>query len=280
MEKQIIFLSFANSSYIQSLKKIEKDIEKFPFTKRYFFTEKDLPPQIIKQLYLHKYKRGYGYWRWKAYLVQKILSELKYDDILVWSDAGNEWNIKGISIFNKYLELAQQEDSGIICFQQPFLEKDYSKGDLLDYLDVYDNISITMSLQLWAGAFIIRKTKISETMINEWENLNTKYLHLITDKKSVKPNLHGFIEHRHDQSAFSCLAKKYSYRAIPFYEVYNIYAPNNPKEMKEYPISGKRNKIKKKSNRIKDKLLLPYKALIGLYLILFEKMYFQHKFWW
>lgn len=280
MNKQIVFLTFANSPYIQSLKRIEKEIEKFPFTKRYFFTEKDLPPQFLKQLHTGKYRRGYGYWRWKAYIIQKVLSELNYDDILIWSDAGNEWNIKGISRFNEYLELAQHEDSGIVCFQQPFLEKDYSKGDLLEYLGVYNNIDITMSLQLWGGAFIIRKTITSVSIINQWADLNINHPNLITDKKSVKPNLSGFIEHRHDQSTYSCLVKKYPHKEIYFAEVYNLFGKNDSYQFQSYPICGKRNKIKTKLESIKYKIIFPYRICLGLYLTFFEKMYFHRKFWW
>ena len=66
-----------------------------------------------------------------------------------------------------------------------------------------------MSLQLWAGAFMLRKCKESVEMVERWLEVSIEHPDLMTDKKSTYPNLHGFLEHRHDQSTFSILAKQY-----------------------------------------------------------------------
>lgn len=280
MKRQIVLVAFADSSYNASMTKLDNDTVQFPFTKRYFLSEKDLPKGFIKQLHLYKYRRGYGYWRWKSFLVKKIMLELNYNDILIWSDVGNEWNMNGLKRFYEYINMAIEEESGIVCFQQPFLEKDYTKGDLLDFLDIYNDNRLTMSFQLWAGAFIIRKTNTSMEFINKWEEINSNNINLVTDKRSTKPNLSGFVEHRHDQSVFSCLLKKYPHTEISYEEVYCIYGNNSFSQTNSFPILGKRNIIRSKYDKIKLKFLFPYRYVIGLYLKYIEKMYFIHKFWW
>ena len=128
MNRNVVLVSFADSVYVQSLERIKAETEDFPFTKRYFYTEKDFPKELKENLHYKKYRRGYGYWRWKSYLVKQVFDALDENDIIVWSDAGNFWNVKGINHFREYLNLADSTDSGIVAFQQPFLEKDYTKG--------------------------------------------------------------------------------------------------------------------------------------------------------
>jgi len=53
--------------------------------------------------------------------------------------------------------------------------------------------------------FICKKTR---DLVNEWYSVACKY-NLIDDSPSIKPNAEGFKEHRHDQSIFSLLTKKY-----------------------------------------------------------------------
>lgn len=279
MNRRVVLVSFADSNYVSSLERIKVETGNFAFTKRYFYTEKDFPKELKENLHYKKHRRGYGYWRWKSYLVKQVFNTLDENDIIVWSDAGNFWNVKGINRFREYLNLADSTDSGIVAFQQPFLEKDYAKGDLLRFLNAYDDMDIVMSLQLWGGCFIIRKTPVSIAFVNEWESIHLQHYDLITDKKSVAGNLIGFVEHRHDQSSFSVLVKKYTHATIPYNEVYDIY--HKWDDMEFFPIQGKRLRHNDRASwqKAKGYLLLPYRYLLGLYLILFEKMYFRRKFW-
>lgn len=278
--KKVFLLSFADSNYIHSLDRIKTETANFPFSERFFYTEKDFPNEFRQQLHYKKHRRGYGYWRWKSYLVKRIFDSLNYGDIIVWTDAGNSWNINGIKRFKEYLDLVETIESGILVFEQPFLEKDYSKGDLLEYLNVYTDDNVIMSLQLWGGCFIIRKTSISIAFLEEWEGLHCNHYDLITDKKSKKSNLCGFIENRHDQSSFSIIVKKYPRITISYKEVYDVFQKWN--DMIFFPIHGKRLRYKDCSlwGSLKKRFLLPYRYFLGLYLVVFERMYFRDKFWY
>lgn len=276
-----ILISFADSRYQASLQMCKRNTKEFGFDSRYFFSEKDLPSSLIKDMKPYKYRRGFGYWYWKAFLVNEMFKDLSEGDVLVYSDSGNFWNPKGVKRFNEYVEMLAKSKISILAFQQPFLEKDYSKGDLLEYFGVYNDPTVTLSYQLWGGAFILKKTKESIHLISQWLNIFRFHHDLATDKQSVKPNLWGFIENRHDQSIFSILVKKIPHIEIPYYEVSCL--DNKFKDMEEYPIWGKRVRFEVRSNREKIKYVLsfPVRFFQGWKLKHFENFVFKdNKLWW
>ena len=55
-----------------------------------FFSERDLPKDFFKGFSPKIYRRGYGYWIWKPYIVSKMMSRLNDGDILVYTDAGTQ----------------------------------------------------------------------------------------------------------------------------------------------------------------------------------------------
>lgn len=61
-----------------------------------------------------------------------------------------------------------------------------------------------MTLQLWGGCFILMKSKITEKLLIDWNDIRLNHIDLFTDKKSAQPNLEGFHENRHDQSISLC----------------------------------------------------------------------------
>ena len=63
--------------------------------------------------------------------------------------------------------------------------------------------------QRMAGMFLIKKTALSEELVNKWYNLMCNY-HNIDDSKSVNGNYSSFKEHRHDQPIYSVLTKMYN----------------------------------------------------------------------
>ena len=57
--RKIVLLSFANTDYSDSLVRLKKETEAFPFDKRFFLTEKDLQPELRKKIHWFKHRRGY-----------------------------------------------------------------------------------------------------------------------------------------------------------------------------------------------------------------------------
>ena len=63
--------------------------------------------------------------------------------------------------------------------------------------------------QRQAGSIMILNNKKTRELINNWYSLSGQY-HFIDDTNSNIKNGNGFKEHRHDQSIFSLLTKKYN----------------------------------------------------------------------
>lgn len=268
---KVVFISFADSKYKMSLERLKKEVEEFKsITKSYFFTEKDLDAEFKKSFHPFIYRRGYGYWKWKGYLSKKVLDTLEINDILIWSDAGNVFNSKSEEKFKEYLNLTIESPSGILAFQDKQIEKQYNKADCLAYFNVLNNKDITDTAQFLSGCWMIRKTDDSVDFIDRWHEAIMDNFDLISDKQSKLPNFTEFIEHRHDQSVFSILAKQYDIE----------YILSNDLESTLSPIQTKRNKQKSIFYNIRLKLLLPLRYIIGLYLIYVKKFYFKDRISW
>ena len=85
--------------------------------------------------------------------------------------------------------------------------------DLFYKLDE-NNETMLNSGQLVGGIFVLRKCPRTCDLINKYYELSQDY-HLIDDTPSVISNDSQFIDHRHDQSLFSLLRKKYGTISIP-----------------------------------------------------------------
>jgi hypothetical protein len=155
--------------------------------------------------FLEENKRGYGYWLWKPYLIKKQLEAMEENDILVYADARCTLNVYGHSRLIQYFDLVNKSPFGILSFQTEYLEKTYTKMDLLAYLKAQDFLA---SGQLNCTLCIIRKCAHSVKLVNKWYETCCIY-DLINDRPSRLPNDATFKDHRHDQSVWSLLRKKY-----------------------------------------------------------------------
>jgi hypothetical protein len=60
-----------------------------------------------------------------------------------------------------------------------------------------------------AGANLIKVCDKTRKLVDEWYKLCNDY-HLINDAESINHNIDKFKEHRHDQSVYCLLTKKYN----------------------------------------------------------------------
>lgn len=223
-----VICSFANKSFSQALKRLELQINIISFFDEcYLYNEDDLGAD-----FKNKYKdiliegtRGYGFWSWKPYIINKILDKLDEGDSLLYIDAGCHINYKGKGRLLQYFDLLEKSKTGILTFQLPpdeisfgffkkklvkknyHLQRNWTKGDLLDYFDVRQNREVTNTPQILAGVIFIKKCEKSIEILNQWMEVFSHNMKLIDDSKSETVNLEGFIQNRHDQSAFSIICK-------------------------------------------------------------------------
>ena len=211
------FISFANTeSNFSSERIIFESKEMGVFDESIFFTENDFDEEFLQSngSYFNTYKRGYGYWSWKPYIIKKQLEKLDNGDILMYADAGCSFNIKNKAKLEEWFEIVSKSDTGIFseCFG-PYTEYEWTRGDLYEYINkTYNKENINIfdgTLQCGATSIIICKNEKSVDFINQWYDVMTNHFHLCTDEPSTIPNHPKFKENRHDQSVLSLLAKIY-----------------------------------------------------------------------
>ena len=154
--------------------------------------------------FIQKNPRGYGYWLWKSYLVNKVLNTMSDNEILVYADAGCSINSNGKTRLLEYFDIVNKSKFGFLSFRLSHLIKTYTKMDTIDFFDARDLLD---QYQLVGGIFILRKCEHSVRLIHAWYEF-CSYYHLIDDTPSIIPNDSSFIDHRHDQSVFTLLIYK------------------------------------------------------------------------
>jgi hypothetical protein len=158
------------------------------------------------QVFIENNKRGYGYWLWKPYIILQTLNIMQDNEILLYADAGCE-------IMNNPEEMKQLlkncDNNELLYSSTPCIERQWNKRDLLNYMDM-DKPHFINTLQSQATFILIKKNVNTFNFIKEWYDIASTNYHFIDDSSSILQNYDDFIEHRHDQSIFSLLTKKFN----------------------------------------------------------------------
>lgn len=157
-------------------------------------------------------KKGYGYWLWKPYIILKQLNNMNENDILVYLDSGCEVINNDTSSTNMTNLLDKCNENNILYTLSGHSEKEYSKMDLIDYLNL-NNDKIKDSEMVKTNVIFIKKNNTTLDFLKEWYSLSCNY-HFIDDSPSILKNDGLFIENRHDQSIFSLLLKTDKYKDL------------------------------------------------------------------
>lgn len=170
------------------------------------FSHKDIDEEFyLKNKEILEQKRGGGYWLWKPYFIKKALLELKENEILFYCDSGSKF-VNSVDLLIENFE----EEFDIIPFELQFIEKHWTKRDCFQLADC-DTKEFTDSKQILGGFSFWKKTDFTISFVEEWLNLAQDPRALTDiDNQLGLSNYDGFVEHRHDQSIFSLLIKKYN----------------------------------------------------------------------
>lgn len=216
------FFTYGDHRFIKSRERIVTEANQTGlFDECFFYSNLLLPDDDFNKLKqenkqfsrIASSKRGGGYWLWKPFILYKSLLLIEEGDTIIYSDAGStiiDSNKFPIDKFENLILEVENSKEGVLGCRNPYIEKDWTKGDVFEYFNVYSDINFTHSRQFSSGRLhIARKCERSLKIYLDWWLTATKRPDLFDDSPSMKPNLSGFKENRHDQSVWSLICKKH-----------------------------------------------------------------------
>ncbi len=238
-------ISFADSRMKKALLRLQKQAENMQFFDEILvLTEQDLDTAFRQKFHhiLSTKVRGFGFWIWKPYIIQRGLNNLQDGDELYYVDAGCHWNPAGRARLLEYARALESCPLGIAAFElgSKCSERAFSKMDVLLHMNVQNNSHIIDTGQLCATHVFCRKCTASMSFVNDWLNL-CQNLHLIDDTPSLAAEFPEFEEHRHDQSIFSILCKLRCAERLPGNETWPANNTRDWSSLRNYPIWDKRD---------------------------------------
>ena len=195
----------SNDEYINlAVKTVQSINNLYSKSETKVFKPKDLPDEINN--YAKTYSKGYGYWVWKPYIVNKALSTLNENDILLYVDGRSGLRKTGKPI--RWLdEFIMQNQFDIASWQMIHKEMSWTNGDIISAFNLDLNSELLKTGQFAATFHAWRKNIRSLNFSNEWLNFLLHNREICRDEVSKNFNHKKFIENRHDQSVFSLMIK-------------------------------------------------------------------------
>lgn len=248
------FLTFGAGKFqvVRAASRLANEAKDFNLFKQvYCITSRELKSQHKKfweenKEFINTNPRGFGYWLWKPYLINYYLQRLPPNSVLLYCDAGCHLNLSNNNAINKFITyFALAEKNGFLTSQlysgsfglEDLSEKTWTRKKLIDSFQL--PVQQLQSGQIQATFLFVTNNTKNRELIQSWLELCTTNDHeLLIDSKDEE-NYSSFIEHRHDQSVFSLLAKSNNVFSIPD-ETY--WAPNWRVDGRNFPIWAMRHK--------------------------------------
>lgn len=193
---------------------------------------------------LNRRSRGFGYWIWKPFLIWKSLESARRMGItgVVYLDAGCELNYytdAASQRFQDYQRLAHDACGVFAMHLDMHPEIAWTRTAVLDDLQLSEDQR--MSPQIQATPFFTVSANALH-MAEEWLGLclESDYWR-VKDGSTSEAHDVQFINHRHDQSVFSCLLKS---RGTPTISDETFWAPNWQSGGAGFPIWAARNRTR------------------------------------
>jgi hypothetical protein len=169
--------------------------------------------------------RGIGYWIWKPFLAFQMaagvgpFASYREEDVFLYMDSDNAFTRGNKEAVRRLLCFGIGNPVGIMAMSLLMDEAYWTKRDAF-ILTGTDLPEYANSLQHYAGMWLLRRNPLSLQFATQWLAY-AQDARVITDKRSeLGADYSQFIEHRHDQSIFSLLNKKWS---IPGFHVDDVF---------------------------------------------------------
>lgn len=204
--KKIHFISFGSDErYLKLSKKVLTSlVNLYPSSSYKNYQSKDLEIHILN--YCNKYKKGFGYWLWKPYLILKALRDLPLGSTLMYVDGrtGLHKECKKIVWFDKFINSRTYD---VALYKTIHKEYKWTSGDLFSLFHLSPYSSDSLSTQYSATFLCLKNNYKSQRFIEAWLKIILNKSNLCRDNLSNKSNHENFIQNRHDQSVLSLLTK-------------------------------------------------------------------------
>jgi hypothetical protein len=215
---RIHFVTFGSlPQFRASLERIQRQATESGYFKSITIYTQDNLPGIQDHLpFITTHKRGYGYWVWKPLAIKAILDKIDTNDFVMYLDAGCfvQNTPEARHTLENYIQRLIEHPSHRLGVSNGCRESTWCKGDLIEAMGLQDSEHLSTS-QLQTGTQLMMKTPENISLVEEWIEWATKdNYHYLTDAPSVSQNPPDFSEHRHDQSIYSLLFKRYGYYRV------------------------------------------------------------------
>jgi hypothetical protein len=197
----------------RALDRVRRQAEAFPLIDVVeTFEPGDLDKEYFEKFgnLVESFKRGYGLWSWKSYLVNRELNKLRDGDILLYVDAGCEINPNGEKLFAEYLDYTSRK--GLLFFSIGLQQRHWTKpnADLVKEEHYFRN-------QVASGVFFIKVCDDSRKFVKSWLDLCASDQGFLLKDPEPSQNFEspGFRDHRHDQSVLSKLVFEAGIEPLP-----------------------------------------------------------------
>jgi hypothetical protein len=211
MNKHLI--TFSNWRYYKSAEDLVKSAQPY-VDKIYSYHESDIDVEFYtKHINLFREVRGFGYWVWKSYFINKLLKEANDDDVFLYVDAGNTV----VSDLAPIYDIVHQNEKGILLFDnsdgsptgENWKNVNWTKSDCFNLLGLTTN-EFVYGNQVNGSYIAFKKTNFTEKFFDVFAKASENY-NIISNAPSITNDFNNqLVEHRHDQSVLSLLSIKYN----------------------------------------------------------------------
>ena len=199
-------INYANGRYLKAQQYCSQSAKEAGFDEVISYSINDIDSNFIeKNKSILNQSRGAGYWLWKPYFIKKTLDKINDGDLLVYSDSGSIYQASVQPLIDSILK----DKHGVLSFElKGLIEKDYTKRDAFILMNL-DDSKYTDSSQREATYIWLIKNDFTTNLVKEYLDF-AQDSKIITDEPSSNKNYDSFKDHRHDQSIWSLLCKKYN----------------------------------------------------------------------
>lgn len=223
----IIAINYADKSFQKAQRLNLETAKQWGADRTIAYTPADMDAAFReKNKEILRIKKGNGLYLWKPYFLNKAYQELTDGDYLIYTDAGSVY----VNKIQHLIDCMEREGLDIMVFslQNEMLEKRYTKRDAFIILGC-DAPEYTDTPQSVGGYVVLKKSDFVEKFLAE-DLRYAQDARVITEQENTqgKPDYPEFIAHRHDQSVWSLMVKKYGikrFRDPSQFGMVNRYEP-------------------------------------------------------